>query len=123
MPKKWPASVDLQASKESKGLQEQQSHTDSNTPVPRILTISSNSIGDEASCRALRSPRWGEKERNKFNLQVKRSNRRAKFAEAWSWTPYRASRTSGYRRQFPLRRRSSSRRFPRAPAWSTSAAN
>ena len=61
MPKKWPASVDLQASKESKGLQEQQSHLDSSTPLPRILTISSDSIGEGTSRHAQRSPRWGEK--------------------------------------------------------------
>src|SRR6266851_4886042 len=39
-PKKLPASVDLQASKKSKGLQEQQSHCDSNMPALRSLTIS-----------------------------------------------------------------------------------
>jgi hypothetical protein len=61
MPKKWPASVDLQASKESKGLQEQQSHLDSSTPLPRILMISSDSIGEGTSRHAPRSPRWDEK--------------------------------------------------------------
>jgi hypothetical protein len=40
-PKKWPASVDLQASKKSKGLQEQQTHRCYfNTPALRSLTIS-----------------------------------------------------------------------------------
>src|ERR1700674_2090686 len=40
-PKKWPASVDLQASKKSKGLQEQQSHlVYFNTLAPHSLTIS-----------------------------------------------------------------------------------
>jgi hypothetical protein len=33
-PKKWPASVDLQASKKTKGLQEQQSQRHSNMPSP-----------------------------------------------------------------------------------------
>ena len=44
MPKKWPASVDLQAFKKSKGLQEQQSQSQSNTPAPHILTISMKRI-------------------------------------------------------------------------------
>jgi hypothetical protein len=40
-PKKWPASVDLQASKKSKGLQEQQSHlNDFNMVALHNLTIS-----------------------------------------------------------------------------------
>ena len=39
-PKKWPASVDLQASKKSKGVQEQQSPFYFNTPSLHSLTIS-----------------------------------------------------------------------------------
>jgi hypothetical protein len=40
-PKKWPASVDLQASKKSKGLQEQQSHLHHFNMAPvHSLTIS-----------------------------------------------------------------------------------
>jgi hypothetical protein len=38
--KKWPASVDLQASKKSKGLQEQQLQSHSNTLALRSLAIS-----------------------------------------------------------------------------------
>ena len=154
-PKKWPASVDLQASKKSKGLQEQQSQHHSNTPTPHVLAISIKWIHAAAAqfphkivpirfrgsklhaARGVQRLDWESQEppfnqrphsANKevmksFNSPEKRSNRRAEFARASSSILSRASRISDYRRQFPLHRRSSLRRFPRAPAWSTSAAN
>src|ERR1700681_2813281 len=45
VPKKEPASVNLQASKKSKGLQEQQSQAHFNTPLPSSLTISAKIAG------------------------------------------------------------------------------
>src|SRR5580692_8451486 len=93
--KKWPACVDLQASKKSKGLQEQQSHTYSimrNPPHPSDIPLF-YWVWNEL-------PRtvWPELESreagNTLNLREKKSNRRAEFAKAWSWTLCRASRTS-----------------------------
>ena len=154
MPKKWPASVDLQAFKNSKGLQEQQSQSQSNTPAPHFLTISMKRIRTAnapfsafkcasrnpllqtilcqgrpeiglrmAGPNPLSAVPLGKEVKKLVNSQEKRSNRRVESAKASFSILSRASRTSGYRRQFPLHRRSSSLRFPKAPAWSTSAAN
>jgi hypothetical protein len=57
------------------------------------------------------------------NLPEKRSNQMAKFGGAAFSIPFRASHIAGFRRQLPLPQRFSWHRFPRVPAWSTSAAN